>query len=158
MTQSGGIIKGKTIKGTMMMLRAPAKTIKSGREVDVEAEATEEEIVEAEEVETETEIEMVTNEKKTAGESQDINPKAMVAKPTIRLKKRTNTRMTRKANSSRRSLVSSEVAVEGIEAAEVSAVEEITNRNTETLATDNLTKGKSNIKKRTRIKMMRAVK
>ena len=61
-----------TIKGTMTRaILLTAKTIKSGREVDVEAEATEEEIVEAT-VETETEIEMATNEKKTAGKSQDI--------------------------------------------------------------------------------------
>ena len=51
------------------MLKPPAKTIRSGREVDVEAEATEEEIVEAT-VETEKEIEMVTNEKKTAGKDE----------------------------------------------------------------------------------------
>jgi len=158
MRTSIGITKGKIIKGTMMrMLKVPAKTIRSGREVDVEAEATEEEIVEAT-VETETEIEMVTNEKKTAGKSIDIKSKAPLVKPTIRLKKRTNTRMTIKATSTVRSVVTSEVANERAEVAEASVVEEITNRNTETLIIDNMTKRKSNIKESKRIEMMRAVK
>jgi len=158
--ESRRIIKGKTIKGKMTrapLLKAPAKTIRSGREVDVEAEATEEEIVEATVV-TETEIEMVTNEKKTAGKSQDIKSKIKVGKLTIRLKKRTNNRMTMKENINVRSLVSSEVVNVKAEAAEASAVEEITSRNTETLATDNMTKRKSNIKKSKRIDMKRAVK
>ena len=143
-----------TIKGTMT--RAPvltAKTIKSGREVDVEAEATEEEIVEAE-VETETEIEMATNEKKTAGKREDIKSRAA---PTIMVEKRTNSNMTIKTNFNVRSAATSEAANEAIEAAEASAVEEITKVNTETKALDNMTKRKSNIKKK-RMDIMRAVK